>query len=388
MKIENYIETQLRSLGENINDEFISLYESIPHRELRTLLATLHARFINNFKLMNGRLPTGEGEAHFWADSSRDLITTIDMVEELQRVLKQSPLSFSVEHYYQSVIDKCKSFLSQSGGSAIPSGMEKIELYYTIPIFILNDRVIITRKDVTQSFDLKLIGEGSYARVFKYKDEYYNKHFVLKRAKKELTAKELIRFKREFEQMSRLSSPYIVEVYRFNDTDHEYIMEYMDYTLFDYINNNNTKLTSVQRKSLSAQIIKAFKYVYSKQILHRDISPKNVLLKEYDDVNVVKISDFGLVKIPESNLTTVNTEFKGCFNDPALVTEGFNSYNILHETYALTRLIFFVLTGRINLDKITNPKVRKFIERGLNPDKGKRFQTIEELERGFIEINA
>ena len=46
---------------------------------------------------------------------------------------------------------------------------------------------------------------------------------------------------------------------------------------------------------------------------------KNILIKEYDDTLVVKLSDFGLVKIPDSTLTTVNTEFKGYFNDPALV---------------------------------------------------------------------
>ena len=58
---------------------------------------------------------------------------------------------------------------------------------------------------------------------------------------------------------------------------------------------------------------------------------------------VVKIADFGLVKIPDSTFTTVNTEFKGYFNDPSLVVEGFNTYNMLHETYALTRVIYYVL---------------------------------------------
>jgi serine/threonine protein kinase len=37
--------------------------------------------------------------------------------------------------------------------------------------------------------ELKLIGEGSYAKVFKYIDDYYKKKFVLKRANKNLTVK-------------------------------------------------------------------------------------------------------------------------------------------------------------------------------------------------------
>lgn len=45
---------------------------------------------------------------------------------------------------------------------------------------------------------MKLIGNGSYANVYKYKDTFYNRPFILKRAKKELTDKEIARFKREF----------------------------------------------------------------------------------------------------------------------------------------------------------------------------------------------
>jgi len=42
------------------------------------------------------------------------------------------------------------------------------------------------------------------------------------------------------------------------------------------------------------------------------------LLKKYDDVVVVKIADFGLVKVVDSDLTSASTNFKGYFNDPSL----------------------------------------------------------------------
>ena len=48
------------------------------------------------------------------------------------------------------------------------------------------------------------------------KDTFYNRPFILKRAKKELTDKEMARFKREFDVMNDLSSPYILEVYCYN----------------------------------------------------------------------------------------------------------------------------------------------------------------------------
>ncbi len=235
-------------------------------------------------------------------------------------------------------------------------------------------------------YELKLIGEGSYAQVFRYKDTFYNHPFVLKRAKKDLSPKELHRFKREFEQMKALNSPYIVEVYSYNEDNQEYLMEFMDCTLDTYMSKNNGKLSFFQRKSIASQVLRAFKYIHSKDLLHRDICPKNVLVKLYDDIFVIKISDFGLVKIPESNLTSVSTEYKGYFNDPELRLDGFNTYCIVHETYAITRLVFFIMTGRTNTEKISNPQLKEFVSIGLCSDKSKRYQDVGELITSFNKI--
>ena len=157
----------------------------------------------------------------------------------------------------------------------------------------------------------------------------------------------------------------------------------MDYTLDDYIFKNNTKLTVQQRKGIVHQILKAFEYIHSKERLYRDISPKNILIKEYDDTVVVKIADFGLVKIPDSGLTTINTEFKGYFNVPSLVLDGFNTYKMEHETYALTLVVYYVLTGKTNVDKIQDENIRLFVRKGLNPDKTKRFKNASEMLKDF-----
>jgi serine/threonine-protein kinase len=235
--------------------------------------------------------------------------------------------------------------------------------------------------------ELKLIGGGSYAKVFKYFDKFYDKTFALKRAKSHLTPKELERFKREYQQMRVLRSPYILEVFGYNEVNKEYVMELMDTTLDKYISKQNGKLSFQERLKLGFQIIKAFAYIHSKNILHRDISPNNILLKIYDDVVVVKVADFGLVKIPDSNLTSIDTDLKGCFNDPNLRVEGFDNYDLSHETYALTRILYYVLTGKTRTDKLSE-NLKSFIEKGLNSDRKLRFRNVDELRRSFQEIKA
>lgn len=383
LKLKNLLTAKYNELENNLDFSFVELYKSFSNEQLVDIFSTLHSNIVSSFKTMNSRLPTKDDTNYFWAANSRELIRYIDIVESLYRSLKNTSLAFEIDKYYQSVILKCKVFLSEHHGSIIPPHMDRIELYYEIPIFLPVDTLEITAPEKKFSASLKLIGEGSYARVFYYVDEYYGKRFVVKRAKADLDEKELQRFRQEFEAMKKLHSPYVVEVYCFDEKKNHYIMEYMDYSVAKYIEKNNTTLSKEKRKALGRQILKAFEYIHSKGLLHRDISPQNVLIKEYEDTMVVKIADFGLVRVPQSELTSTQTEFKGSLNDPALDLEGFKNYEIRHETYALTRLLFFVMTGKRKLEDAADAKLCEFVRKGTHSVKSERFSSVKEMQAAF-----
>lgn len=384
MNIINYLETFKDNIGEENRNRLEHLYSNIDNETLKFIFSKIHFEINSLLRYMNGRLKNG----HYNAHESRLLLNWIDKIEELESNLKKTKFSFTIHPYYKEVLDKCMEFLVQSGGSPIPNDFQKINLLLTDPIFKIENTITIKNTHKEANYPIKLIGEGSYAKVFKYKDECYNRTFAIKRAHNNLTDKEYQRFKKEYEEMSNLNSPYIVEVYRFNASKNEYIMEFVNHTLYDYINKNNNTITIEERKNLVYQVLKAFNYLHEKNILHRDISLTNTLIKKYDGLKVIKVSDFGLVKTPESNLTSTLTELKGSLNDPNLELYGFKNYEIRHETYALTRLIHFIMTGKttINKNKFRTLKFKDFILKGLDNNLEKRYKDTYDIKKSFLEL--
>lgn len=156
-------------------------------------------------------------------------------------------------------------------------------------------------------------------------------------------------------------------------------MEHMDESIYDFIQKQNSNISLPSRKMIISQICRGLSYIHSKELLHRDISPTNVFVKHYDDIDVVKIGDFGLVKMPNSNLTSIQSELKGSLNDPDLIHVGFSNYEMCHEMYALTRLCYYILTGRTNINKQKDGAIKRFWEKGTNLDRTKRFRSTDDL---------
>ncbi|MEQ6389235.1 protein kinase family protein [Bacillaceae bacterium S4-13-58] len=381
MNLEYYLK---KIIDENSIDGLIrekGLYEDLGNTLFEDFFALAHHEINRLLSYLNSRLRNG----HYNAAESRQLLKWIKIVEDTIYAFKKSETPIEINEPYFQALQACKGFLLESGGSPIPVDFEKVDIIEYAPIFSISSSLEIKNSEKVTKASLKLIGEGSYAKVFRYKDEFYNKYFVLKRANKDLLEKELIRFKREFETMNLLKTPYVIEVYRYQDETNEYIMEYADQTIYDFISRNNGSIELSERISLVNQIFRGFEYVYAKGYLHRDISLTNILIQKYDGLNIIKISDFGLVKTKESTLTSFGTELKGSLNDSALEVLGFDKYSLVHETYALTRLVFFIMTGRTNLDGIKEERVNRFVTKGIHPDNNQRYQNFDELKKAFRE---
>ena len=83
----------------------------------------------------------------------------------------------------------------------------------------------------------------------------------------------------------------------------------------------------------------------------------------------------------------MQTEIKGSLNDPALLNVGFANYEIRHETFALTRVCYFVLTGRTNISKQKEGKIKEFWRKGTSIEISERYKSVSELYSAICLIN-
>ncbi len=59
---------------------------------------------------------------------------------------------------------------------------------------------------------------------------------------------------------------------------------------------------------------------------------------------------------------------------------------MVYETYALTRLILFVMTGKTNLEKVENQELQKFVLKGTDGNLENRFKEVKEMRDYFKKI--
>lgn len=348
------------------------LYQDFGDDDFIIFLSSYHSKVIKIFEYINSRIYS----RYVHADNSREILGLIADIQKFIGNIKS--IKISIKDIYEDVLKELKSFIKSSGGSIIPDEFNEIVIIETEPIFILENTISKIKSD--KVLKLHPIGKGSYADVYKFKDEDYEEYFTLKRLSEKADDKDFERLKREYETMKSLNSPFIAKVYRINYETKEYTMEYLDDTLYNYIQKKNASLNINLRYYIIGQILRGFEYLDSKKILHRDISPNNILLKFYEDNTiVVKISDFGLVKLEDSTLTDPNSEFRGSLNDPKLKDIGFNKYDLTYEMYALTRLMAYVLTGKSAFAKITDQDVLAFLNKGISDKQEERYQNIYEL---------
>lgn len=358
------------------SERYVRLYGGV--RDDITLgLAHLHEQLNTLFKFMNAKAPKGS-EGHFNAEQSRELIDLRAEVYGLQNAVLNAGSSLSLDSVYGTALEGADEWLVPSGGSPIPAGFTPVELKWYDPIFWFGEirQLKIANRE---TLELEKVGEGSFAIVSSFIDPMYDVKVAKKQLKTGLNQDARNRFKREFETMKTLSSPYVLEVYKYDDIEDSFVMEYCDYTLREYVEKRRAdpKFNMYIRKRMAEQFCFGLQYLHMKKIYHRDLSYGNVLVKQYDLGAVqIKISDFGVVKHEVSDYTRTAATIIGTDIDPELT--NFSDFQPVNDIWTVGRILnyIFTLTGTL---AHAESDLGKIVHKCRHSDPSQRFQSMAEI---------
>ncbi len=352
--------------------KFSSYYEHYD-KKIRNIFSVWHGKIVNLVEFMNSKAKSNH---HFNAEPSRDLLTVIEQIAELSEFFKSTHYAFEIIPSVKERLEYFTTFLQSTEGSPIPDDYQKTVINKYEPIFSISNETVKIKDN--PNLPLKMIGEGAFAVVGKYTDPNYGIDFAVKRLKKTVGEREKERFKEEYRILSSLKSPYILQVYSFDEHGNCYTMEYCDTTLKKYYEKNNNNIPFSSRKRIAQHFLYAMSYLHHKKIFHRDLSYHNILLKVYDSgVLGLKLSDFGLVKTDDSDFTKTDTELKGTIIDPSL--DSFKNYSLENEIYAIGMILNYIFLGKKNFSHSKGSKLESVVGTCTNSDLQKRYKDVQKV---------
>ena len=152
--------------------------------------------------------------------------------------------------------------------------------------------------------------EGGMGAVYRVRHLLRDEPRVIKvmRASMEEDPHALERFRREAEMARRLSHPNVAVLHDFAEAQpgtFYMVMELIDGPSLSDVMGTRKLLPVVVLLDLAAQALDGLHYLHGEGIVHRDVSPENLMVVEVAGRPVVKIIDLGVAKRPdEEGLTT------------------------------------------------------------------------------------
>jgi serine/threonine protein kinase len=197
------------------------------------------------------------------------------------------------------------------------------------------------------------LGRGGQAPVIAVADKtkVLEGTYALKGLAKGRSRKAYERFTREIEATKKLDHPRIIKIFDHSDPEDEfqfYVMEFIEgaKSLKQLLNTPHNPFHNdpVRSVKLYKQIVDAIGHCQARQIVHRDLSPANVLILPNEDI---KIIDFGICFVEGGEVITLVDEGVGSRNYTAPECESGGAGNVTTgaDLYSAGKILWSAITN-------------------------------------------
>jgi serine/threonine protein kinase/class 3 adenylate cyclase len=222
-------------------------------------------------------------------------------------------------------------------------------------------------------------------------------------------------FEKEAKAIAQFHHPNVVQIHDFGlDGDEPYIvMELLEGEDLESRLRRREKLPPAQVAQLLTQIARALAAAHTASIIHRDLKPANLFIARIDGQEVVKILDFGLVRLQSRTPDITPESMDGMvgtlrYMSPEQI-RGDQGLDHRSDLWSIAVVMYRAVTGRFpfTLDAVgtllngtffppdtapstilpeLGPELDRFFSKALHPDPAQRFQSAQEMAAVFASI--
>ena len=257
---------------------------------------------------------------------------------------------------------------------------------------------------------IETIDKGAFGTVIHVIEISSNKDMAIKIINKSTSHTSLIKkVKEEISILKKLNHENIVKFFGFFETNNQLLikMEYIKYGTLSKWMKNHKKISEEDASIILHRIFSAVVYLHGKQICHRDIKPENIMLSKENDLNSIKIIDFGLSAQNFDKL--MNNDYCGTYIYMAPEQIEKKLYFISVDIWSIGILMFMLLNNgkhpfyvkginrndfnkkirncKINFYNKISPMAKHLILKLLEPNPSWRYNASQAIKHPWITRN-
>jgi serine/threonine protein kinase len=219
---------------------------------------------------------------------------------------------------------------------------------------------------------VKTIGKGAMGVVYKARDPLLDRVVAVKTIMspqgqgRRVRSAFLERFQREAKAAAKMQHPAIVTIFDVGVDEASgapfMVLEYLPgESLADRL--DRVRIPLQRCVSIATDLASALSFAHRQRIVHRDVKPANVL---HAGDNRWKLADFGIARMPDSDLTQVGI-FMGTpgYSPPEAIREG--RYTPQADVFAWGAVFYELLSGRIPYEGPDTKTTNSYVVQGNAP---------------------
>jgi eukaryotic-like serine/threonine-protein kinase len=227
----------------------------------------------------------------------------------------------------------------------------------------------VERKMIGRYEIVKTLGKGAMGVVYKAIDPLLDRTVAVKTimspqsSGRRVRSAFLERFQREAKAAAKMQHPAIVTIFDVGIDEESgapfMVLEYLPgESLADRL--DRVRISLGKAVSISLDLASALSFAHNQRIVHRDVKPANVL---HAGENRWKLADFGIARMPDSDLTQVGI-FMGTpgYSPPESIREG--RYTPQADVFAWGAVLYELMSGRIPYEGPDTKTTNSYVVQG------------------------